>query len=145
MLGTFGTSAYKVAEDFISHKDYLTYMYGDVKGFITRSVIPQERKGAYYETFAFSDRIINRNSYYGVTNVYTSMNTFLTKRKDGDAQSGRKVDNLKRLNALYLDLDCYKIGMSQTVTLEWMIQRKHHTVIRLLRIIWILHQEQEHL
>lgn len=113
MLGTFGTSAYKAAEDFISHKDYLTYMYGDVKGFITRSVIPQERKGAYYETFAFSDRIINRNSYYGVTNVYTSMNTFLTKRKDGDAQSGRKVENLKRLNALYLDLDCYKIGMSQ--------------------------------
>lgn len=113
MLGTFGTSAYKAAEDFISHKDYLTYMYGDVKGFITRSVIPQERKGAYYETFAFSDRIINRNSYYGITNVYTSMNTFLTKRKDGDAQSGRKVENLKRLNALYLDLDCYKIGMTQ--------------------------------
>ena len=82
MLGTFGTSAYKAAEDFISHKDYLTYMYGDVKGFITRSVIPQERKGAYYETFAFSDRIINRNSYYGITNVYTSINTFLTKRKD---------------------------------------------------------------
>lgn len=49
MLGTFGTSAYKAAEDFISHKDYLNYMYGDVKGFITRSVIPQERKGAYYE------------------------------------------------------------------------------------------------
>lgn len=113
MLGTFGTSAYKAAEDFISHKDYLNYMYGDVKGFITRSVIPQERKGAYYETFAFSDRIINRNSYYGITNVYTSMNTFLTKRKDGDAQSGRKVENLKRLNALYLDLDCYKIGMTQ--------------------------------
>lgn len=113
MLGTFGTSAYKAAEDFISHKDYLNYMYGDVKGFITRSVIPQERKGAYYETFAFSDRIINRNSYYSITNVYTSMNTFLTKRKDGDAQSGRKVENLKRLNALYLDLDCYKIGMTQ--------------------------------
>lgn len=112
MLGTFGTSAYKAAEDFITHKDYLNYMYGDVKGFITRSVIPQGA-GAYYETFAFSDRLINRNKYYGVTNVYTSMNTFLTKRKYGDEKSGRKVENLKRLNALYLDLDCYKIGMTQ--------------------------------
>lgn len=113
MLGTFGTSAYKEPGDFKSHKDYLTYMYGSVKGFITRSVIPQERKGAYYETFAFADRLINRNSYYGVTNVYTSMNTFLTKRKAGDDRSGRKVENLKRLNALYLDLDCYKCGMTQ--------------------------------
>lgn len=113
MLGTFGTSAYKEPGDFKNHKDYLTYMYGSVKGFITRSVIPQERKGAYYETFAFADRLINRNSYYGVTNVYTSMNTFLTKRKAGDDRSGRKVENLKRLNALYLDLDCYKSGMTQ--------------------------------
>lgn len=113
MLGTYGTSAYKTAEDFMSHRDYLTYMYGNVPGFITRSVIPQERTGAYYETFSFADRLIHRNKYYGIPNVYTSMNTFLTKRKDGDDQSGRKVENLKRLNALYLDLDCYKIGMTQ--------------------------------
>lgn len=113
MLGTFGTSAYKTTNDFMSHKDYLTYMYGNVQGFITRSVIPQERTGAYYETFNFADRLINRNSYYGIKNVYTSMNTFLTKYKDGDDGSGRKVENLKRLNALYLDLDCYKIGMTQ--------------------------------
>jgi len=113
MLGTFGTSAYNDVDDFNNHKDYLTYMYGGVKGFITRSVIPQERVGAYYETFNFADRLIYRNSYYGIENVYTSMNTFLTKRKDGDDGSGRKVENLKRLNALFLDLDCYKIGMSQ--------------------------------
>lgn len=113
MIGILGKSAYKDITDFINHKDYLTYMYGDVKGFITRSVIPQERKGAYYETFGYADRIINRNSYYGMTNVYTSMNTFLTRRKDGDEHSGRKVENLKHLNALYLDLDCYKIGMTQ--------------------------------
>jgi len=113
MLGTFGTSAYQTEEDFISHKDYLTYMYGNAKGFITRSVIPSDRKGAYYETFSYTDRLINRNSYYGVENVYTSMNTFLTKRKENDEQSGRKVENLKQLNALYLDLDCYKIGMTQ--------------------------------
>lgn len=113
MLGTYGTSAYKATEDFVSHKDYLTYMYGSVQGFITRSVIPQERNGGYYETFCFADRLIHRNSYYGIQNVYTSMNTFLTKRKGSDEHSGRKVENLKRLNALYLDLDCYKIGMTQ--------------------------------
>lgn len=118
MLGTYGTSAYKTAEDFMSHKDYLTYMYGNVQGFITRSVIPQDRKGAYYETFAHGDRLINRNAYYGIENVYTSMNTFLSPRKDGNEQSGRKVGNLKRLNALYLDLDCYKIGMTQEQVLD---------------------------
>ena len=113
MLGTYGTSAYKSAEDFISHKDYLEYMYGSAQGFITRSVIPQERKGGYYETFNRSGRLIHRNSYYGVKNVYTSMNTFLTRRNKDDEHSGRKVENLKHLNALYLDLDCYKIGLTQ--------------------------------
>lgn len=113
MLGTFGKSQFKTAEDFRTHKDYLTYMYGNAKGFITRSVIPQDHQGAYYESFSFSDRLINRNKYYGVTNVYTSMNTFLSKHKDGNIHSGRKVENLKRLNALYLDLDCYKTGMTQ--------------------------------
>ena len=118
MLGTYGSSAYKAAGDFVSHKDYLTYMYGGAQGFITRSVIPQERSGGYYETFCFADRLIHRNSYYGIKNVYTSMNTFLTKRKAGDDHSGRKVENLKRLNALYLDLDCYKIGMTQEQVLD---------------------------
>ena len=113
MLGTFVTSQYKAAEDFRTHKDYLTYMYGNAKGFITRSVIPQDHKGIYYESFAFPDRLINRNKYYGVTNVYTSMNTFLSKHKDGNIHSGRKVENLKRLNALYLDIDCYKTEMTQ--------------------------------
>lgn len=113
MLGTFGTSAYKNAEDFMTHKDYLNYMYGGVQGFVTRSVIPANKAGAYYETFNLNDRLINRNSYYDIENVYTSMNTFLSKRKEGDEKSGRKVDNLKKLNALYLDLDCYKIGMTQ--------------------------------
>lgn len=111
MLGTFGTSQYNTADDFRTHKDYLTYMYGNTKGIITRSVI--DSSGAYSETFAYPDRLINRNSYHGVLNVYTSMNTFLSKHKVGKIHSGRKVENLKRLNALYLDLDCYKIGMSQ--------------------------------
>lgn len=111
MLGMVGTSAYRCIADFASHKDYLHYMYGNVKGFVTRSVIPQERKGAYYESFNFADRLINRNRYYDIENVYTSMNTFLSKRKRGDNKSGRKVANLKRLNALYLDIDCYKIDM----------------------------------
>lgn len=113
MLGKCGNSAYKYAEDFKNHKDYLNYMYGNTKGFITRSVIPQDKIGAYYETFAYADRLINKNSYYGMTNVYTSMNTFMTKRKREDDRSGRKVENVKKLNALYLDLDCYKIGMTQ--------------------------------
>lgn len=109
---------YRNLEDFQSHTDYLNYMYGDVSGFIARGIISDDGKGTYHESFSFSDRLIYRNKYFGVENVYTSMNTFLTRYKHNDERSGRKVSNLKHLNALYLDLDCYKIGMSQETALE---------------------------
>lgn len=108
MLGTSSILPYKTINDFVTHKDYLTYMYSGVKGFITRGVIQKQ----YYETFNMSDRLINKNSYYNVENVYTSMNTFLSKHNKNE-HSGRKIENLKRLNALYIDIDCYKIGMTQ--------------------------------
>jgi len=114
MLGTYGTSAYKNIEDFISHKDYLKYMYGNIGGFVARGAIPKDdSKGGYYETYNKFDRLLNRNSYFGCENVYTSMNSFLSPRNPSDENSGRKVKNLKRLNALYIDIDCYKLDLSQ--------------------------------
>ena len=45
MLGTFRMSAYKSIDDFASHKDYLNYMYGEVKGFVARLVRLHISKG----------------------------------------------------------------------------------------------------
>lgn len=102
MLGTMGTSAYKNVQDFRDHKDYLGYMYGGTHGFISRSTIADDQ---YSQRLYTSDWLINRNRYFGVDNVYTSMNSF--------CKQSRKTEYLKKLNALYVDLDCYKIGISQ--------------------------------
>lgn len=110
MIGNTGSSAYKSADDFKNHRDYLSYMYAKTKGVIARSIIAS---GRYYEKFSYGDRLINKNKYYGIENVYVSMNSFRSARKPNKPMSGRKVENLRQLNALYLDLDCYKIGLTQ--------------------------------
>lgn len=102
MIGTYGTSAYSEVKDFNNHRDYLSFMYDGAKGFVARAVI----NGGYFRQFLFtSDWLINRNRYYGVKDVYISLNTFCKRE--------RTVDQLKRLNALYLDIDCYKLGLTQ--------------------------------
>lgn len=146
------SATYKTIDDFVTHKDYLTYMYGDVAGLIARGVIPKERKGAYYEGFNFAERLITQNRYFGVADVYTSMNTFLTRHKKHDDNSGRKVSNIKRLNALYLDLDCYKVGLSQDDVLEELEKRYFGTKIpiptfvinsgRGLYLIWKINEDR---
>jgi len=102
MIGKFGASAYKQITDFKNHKDYLAFMYGGMKGFIARSVISEN---TYRQSLFSSDWIINRNRYYGINNIYTSLNTFCKRE--------RTVAQLKRLNALYIDIDCYKLGLTQ--------------------------------
>jgi len=103
MIGTFGTSAYKDITALENHRSYLDFMYGGLKkGFITRATI---KDGIYRQNHYTSNWLINKNSYYNVLDVFTSMNTFCKPQ--------RTVEQLKRLNALYLDLDCYKLGMTQ--------------------------------
>jgi hypothetical protein len=100
VLGTASKLSYISADDFNSSADYLKYMYGQSKGLIARSTIHEY----YYEDFNRSNIIVKR-PYEGVENVYTSMNTF--------CKCDRKTEQLKRLNALYVDLDCYKLNMSK--------------------------------
>jgi len=108
MLGTYGTSAFKDIADFTNHRDYLNFMYGNLEGFIARCVITptdDTNDKDFKQTLWKSDRLINNNRYYGVSDVYTSMNSFF--------KPNRKVENLKHLNALYVDIDCYKLGLTQ--------------------------------
>jgi len=107
MLGNFGTSVYKSINDFTNHKDYLNYMYGDIKGFVARCVIHSGNggKNGFEQRLWSKERLIYKNRYKNIKNVYTSMNSFYNP-------NGRTVEHLKNLNALYVDIDCYKIGLT---------------------------------
>lgn len=110
MIGTFGSSAFQRAEDFQSPQDYLNYLCGSTKGFFTRNV--KNAKGYFSETFHTSDALADKQ-YIGVSDCYFSQNSVCSPRSAKNPESGRKVNNIKRLNALYVDIDCYKIGMTQ--------------------------------
>ncbi len=110
MIGTFGSSAFQRAEDFQNPQDYLNYLCGSTKGFFTRNV--KNAKGYFSETFHTSDALADKQ-YIGVSDCYFSQNSVCSPRSAKNPESGRKVNNIKRLNALYVDIDCYKIGMTQ--------------------------------
>jgi len=110
MLGTQGTSAYKNPQDFLTAKDYLSYMCGGTQGVFSRNIIQDgEMK---LERFYRSGSLLEQR-YGGVHDCYFSQNSVQTPRNDKDPDSGRKVNNLKRLNALFVDIDCYNKGLTQ--------------------------------
>lgn len=90
-------------------------MFGGTQGFYTRNII---KDGIMrYETFNVAERQIYRNRYYGVEDCYMSQNTFMSPKNKSKPSSGRLVTNLKHLYSLYVDIDCYKAGMTQEQTL----------------------------
>ena len=103
MLGRWGKSKYKSKDDFKTYKEYLEYMYGNTKGYIARMVLmpDEEHSQKLYKT----NKLINENEYEGLPDVYTSMNSFLTGKS-------RKIKNLNRLNALFIDIDCYNLNLT---------------------------------
>ena len=100
LIGTALRSEYLSITDFQCSADYLAYMYENAAGFITRSGI---HNNIYKERFGRFKQLTTRK-YDGLEDIYTSMNTFYTYE--------RKVDKVKRLNALFVDLDYYKLGLS---------------------------------
>jgi len=109
VLGTYGTSAFNSLDDFSNHRDYLSFLYADLEGFIARCTISpshdENGKPEFHQTLWKNERLINYNRYFNVLDVYTSMNSFW--------KGERKVSELKHLNALFIDIDCYKIGKTQ--------------------------------
>lgn len=139
MLGTASKLSYLSIDDFKCSTDYLTYMYGQSKGLIARSTIHEY----YSEDFNRSNVIVKRG-YEGIENVYTSMNTF--------CKCDRKTEQLKRLNALYIDLDCYKLNMSKERVLMELYEDYFGSVIpvptfvidsgRGLYLIWKINEDR---
>lgn len=81
------------------------------------------------------------------TNIYVSQNAFCFKNK----KLNREKDSLKRLNAFYVDIDCYKAGLTQQQVITALREEYYGTIIpvptfvinsgRGIYLIWKLNNE----
>lgn len=140
MLGTSTQyTTFKNADDFTCSADYLNYMYSNIDGLIARSSIREY----YSESFNRSKVLLSRK-YDGMSNIYTSMNSFF--------KPNRESENVKRLNALYVDLDCYKLGLSKESVLYDLYENYFDTLFpvptfiidsgRGLYLIWKINEDR---
>lgn len=137
MLGQSAGLQQRRIEDFQSAADYIQYLFTGIRGWICRGQITGE----------YSQQMYRFNGLLGSNhtgkNIYISMNTFFKPE--------RTVDKLKRLNALYVDIDCYKLGLNNLSVFYQLEQEYFGTEIpvptfvidsgRGLYLIWKLQNE----
>ena len=149
MIGKWGNSKYQLIYDFETHTDYLEYMYGETNGFIADfRLLPDGEKAQ--KLFA-SDKLIAEsrglfNKYKDTPDVYVSMNSFRTVKS-------RKIKNLKCLNAFYIDIDCYKVGLTPEQVIFTLEQDYYNSTIpcptfviksgRGLYLIWKIYKGED--
>ena len=109
MIGSVVDSPYRSVSDFWGPQDYINYMFGGKLGYFSRNQLLGKRMK---QTFAWSYNMANRFRWRGEKDCYISQNSFRSPFSNEDPGSGRKVSNLQRLNALYVDIDCYKQGLT---------------------------------
>lgn len=109
MIGSAVNSPYKSISDFWGPQDYISYMFSGKLGYFSRNQL--FGKGMK-QTFAWAYNMTQRFRWRGEKDCYISQNSFRSPFSKEEPSSGRKVSNLQRLNALYVDIDCYKQGMS---------------------------------
>lgn len=96
--------------NFRTSKDYLNYMYADTQGWVAKST-----NQLYFDEHFYQARIVSEQpSVDNQKNTYISLNTFFKKK--------RQVVCLKRLNACYVDIDCYKMGIRKETALYMLEQ-----------------------
>lgn len=102
--------------EYCSPNEYLRYMYGDLEGYIFRcqkKIIDGEER---FLSECYQSAKLSKQKFTNELNTYASMNSFYYS---SDAKKPeRKVCCLKRLNALYVDIDCYKEGMRNDIVLR---------------------------
>lgn len=91
--------------------DYLKYMYTGSQGYISRATIRETYKQWHYDCMDIVEQ-----PYLKEPDVYVSMNTFYKPQ--------RNINNVKRLNALYVDIDCYKIGLTKEQVI-WTLEQDY--------------------
>jgi len=78
-------------------------MYDKTDGFIANfRFLPNGKKS---QKLFKQNELISKNTYDNLPEVYTSMNSFRTSKS-------RQIENIKHLNSLYSDIDCYKLGLT---------------------------------
>ena len=143
LIGTWENGKYKTTYDFKNHIDYLEYMYGKTKGFIADfrflpDKVPLQKLFTYKKLIA--------NTYKNAPDAYISMNSFRI-------WNSRKTENIKSLNALYTDIDCYKHGFTPEQVIFTLEQDYFDRVIpcptfiiksgRGLYLIWKIYQGED--
>lgn len=80
-------------------KDYINSLHGDSKGWITKATKDPEYKQKHFKYLDLLEQNMKGN------NIYISGNTFYS--------TYRRIEYIKELKSLYIDLDCYKTGFTK--------------------------------
>lgn len=102
--------------EFANSQDYIKYIYGGLEGYIfkcRKKYVDGEM--AFLSSFHRNSGLVNQY-YENQQDTYVSMNSFYCSKESKEPE--RKVSCLKRLNALYVDIDCYKENMTNDVVLK---------------------------
>ena len=104
-----------------SASEYLGYLNNSSEGFIFKC----QKKYHHGEEIFLSDyyrkdQLIGQ-SFADKNDTYISLNTFHNSKNTHKPE--RKVSCVKRLNALYVDIDCYKEGMRNDIVLKDLEER----------------------
>lgn len=138
MLGISAGLNQRTITDFKEPTDYIEYLFKGIRGWICRGQLMPEYRQTMYR---FNG--LMQGQFAGESNVYISMNTFF--------KNERTVDCLKRLNALYVDIDCYKLGLEKADVLAELEDNYFDSIIpmptfvvdsgRGLYLVWKLRNE----
>ncbi len=87
--------------------EYIQIVHGTSKGYITLAGINKENYTQWhYKVLELLELEFDKE------NVYISQNTFYKPQ--------RRLENIKELRALFMDMDTYKFNMSKEQTLYWL-------------------------
>ena len=84
----------------LNKKNYIDNIHSRSKGWITRSVIDKKGYSQWHYKYAELKDLDMRDE-----NIYITLNTFY--------KPCRRLENIKELNTLFIDLDYYKIGKTK--------------------------------
>ena len=106
---------------YASAVEYLGYLNSSSEGFIFKCQ-KQYHHGEeiFLSDYYRKDQLLGQ-SFAGKRDTYVSLNTFHFSKDTHKPE--RRVNCVKRLNALYVDIDCYKEGMRNDVVLKDLEER----------------------
>lgn len=114
MLGFASKTNFKKISDFTCAGDYLRYLYADANGVVFRCNI--DANGEFHtdkNPYRLGEKFFE-SDFSGV-NQYISVNSFFIRKGQ---RPSRDLESLKRINAFYVDIDCYKCGRTKEQVID---------------------------